>query len=248
MRTLTLDIETSPNLAYVWKLWKENIPLARLTDSGEVLCVSYKWHGKGRPQNLSAHRHGRAGMLQGVRDLLDQADAVVTYNGNSFDLPWLNGEFVREGILPPSPYQRIDLYRAVRRQFRFPSNKLEYVASELLGEGKVKHEGFELWTKCLAGDDAAWRRMIRYCNGDVALTERLYDHLLAWLPGHPNVGLYDASEMLACPRCGGSEIHRDGYYKSASRVYQRWQCAEGHWFRSTRCIAGTTASYQSVTS
>lgn len=236
---LVLDIETAPNVAYVWRLFKESIPLARLSESGEVLCVSYKWHGRGRPQNFSLHNHGKKGMLDGVHALLDKADGVIHYNGQNFDIPWIQGEFVREGMGPPSPFQHIDLLRTVRSQFRFPSNKLDYVAGELLGEHKASHEGFELWVKCMAGDEAAWRTMIRYCNKDVALTERLYDRLLPWIPGHPHVGLIDGLELTNCPQCGSGNVGRNGWSYTKLGQYQRWQCRDcGKWSRSGRRVVG----------
>ncbi|NIV35232.1 MAG: hypothetical protein GWN58_38990, partial [Anaerolineae bacterium] len=50
------------------------------------------------------------GMLEGAWELLDEADAVVHYNGKKFDIPTLNREFVKYGFTPPSPYKQIDLY------------------------------------------------------------------------------------------------------------------------------------------
>ena len=39
MKILLLDTETSPNTAFVWGLFNENIPLARLIDTSEVLYL-----------------------------------------------------------------------------------------------------------------------------------------------------------------------------------------------------------------
>ena len=84
-------------------------------------------------------------MLEGIHSLLDEADAVCHYNGTKFDMPTLNKEFLVHRMTPPPPMKQIDLLRVVKSQFRFPSNKLDYVAQRL-GLGKKKdHEGHTLW-------------------------------------------------------------------------------------------------------
>jgi len=79
-------------------------------------------------------------MIQAAHDLLSEADAVIHYNGNSFDMPWLHTEFLLAGMPPPEPYKNIDLLLAVRKRFRFVSNKLDYVTQAVGLEGKVHHE------------------------------------------------------------------------------------------------------------
>src|SRR5690349_14141247 len=98
MRILTLDIETSPSLAYVWKLWKENIPLQRLIETGEVICFAAKWYDQPDVMFHSIFHDGKDGMVQAAYELLSQADAVVTYNGKKFDMPHLNREFILSGL------------------------------------------------------------------------------------------------------------------------------------------------------
>ena len=84
-------------------------------------------------------------MPKGIHGLLNDADAVVHYNGTKFDIPTLNKEFLLHSFNPPSPYKQIDLLRVVRSNFRFPSNKLDYVAQRLNLGKKHEHEGHELW-------------------------------------------------------------------------------------------------------
>lgn len=42
MRILTLDLETSPNIAHVWGLWQQNVSLNQLMESTQVIS----WAGK----------------------------------------------------------------------------------------------------------------------------------------------------------------------------------------------------------
>ena len=111
MKILTLDIETAPNTANVWGLFKENIPLQRLTESGYILCWSAKWLGEKEIYFNSLHESNKEDMLQQIHNLLGEADSVVHYNGTRFDIPWLNREFAEVHFAPPAPYHQIDLLR-----------------------------------------------------------------------------------------------------------------------------------------
>jgi uncharacterized protein YprB with RNaseH-like and TPR domain len=162
LKILTLDIETSPSLAYVWRLFKENIPLQRLVDTGEVICVAAKWYGEDEVKFFSVHHDGKQEMLNAIYNLLSEADAVVTYNGKKFDIPHLNREFILAGMTPPSPYAQIDLYWTARQKFNFVSNKLDNIAKELGLGGKFVHAGFQLWIDCMNGDPEAWEEMKTY--------------------------------------------------------------------------------------
>jgi predicted RNA-binding Zn-ribbon protein involved in translation (DUF1610 family) len=150
-------------------------------------------------------------------------------------MPTINKEFVLNSFSPPSPYKQIDLLRVVRSNFRFPSNKLDYVSQRLgLGE-KVQHEGMALWTKCMKGDNDAWERMQEYNIQDVVLLESLYNKLLPWIKTHPNRNLF--SESAVCPTCGGSSIQKRGQAISLSGTYQRYQCRDcGSWSQGTKSL------------
>ncbi len=82
----------------------------------------------------SIQKSGKQKMLDSVHKLLDEADAIVHYNGSRFDIPILHKEFLLAGMPPPAPAKQIDLLQVARRQFRFVSNKLDYV-SQALGLG-----------------------------------------------------------------------------------------------------------------
>lgn len=240
MRILTLDIETAPNLAYVWGMWQQNVGLNQLSCPGYVMCMAAKWLGEADVLFLGGPTASdRATMLQQAHDLLSEADVVVTYNGNSFDLKHLNREFIQAGLQPPAPYISVDLLKEVRRHFRFASNKLDFVAGQLGLGHKVKHEGFELWLACLAGDPAAWKRMRTYNVQDVRLTEQLFERLRAWVK-LPHLALFsDALDTDSCVACAGTNLHPRGFSYTRSGRYQRYRCADcGKWNRGTRRVEG----------
>lgn len=232
MRILLLDIETAPNTAYVWGLWKQNVSISQLTDSSFVMCWAAKWLDEDEVV-YADFRGGKKKMLRQIHAMLSKADAVIHYNGRRFDIPTLNKEFLEQGLMPPAGYKQIDLLDTARKQFRFPSNKLEYVARALKLEGKRKHEGFELWIKCMAKDPEAWDTMQDYNIQDVAVLENVYHHFLPWIKGHPNVALHDEHDEHSCTKCGSDNVTKRGFVYTSVSKYQRYQCGDcGGWSRA----------------
>ena len=233
MKILLLDIESAPNTAYVWGLFKQNISISQIVDSSSMLCWAAKWLGEDEVMFKSI-LDGKKKMLKEIHSLLDKADAVVHYNGSRFDIPTLNKEFLEASMSPPAPYQQIDLLRTARQQFRFPSNKLDYVGRALgLGQ-KVSHEGFELWIKCMNKDKEAWERMEAYNKQDVILLEKVYYRFLPWIKGHPNRAIEENIGM-SCPHCGSHNLKRRGFNLTKAGKYQRYQCNDcGAWSSERR--------------
>ncbi len=246
MKILLLDIETAPNTAHVWGLWDQRIGLNQLLESSYTLCWAAKWYGKPKVMFDSRHQSSNKKMVLGIHKLLEEADALVHYNGTKFDIPTLNKEFLLEGLLPPSPSKQIDLLRVSRSRFRFPSNRLDYVANALGLGKKHKHEGHELWVKCMKGDPAAWAVMEKYNKQDVKLLEKVYDRFKPWIKGHPNHSLYE--DGLVCPTCSGSKYQRRGYSYTQAAKYVRYQCTScGSWFRGGRSLAkGPLGKFASI--
>jgi hypothetical protein len=228
-----LDIETAPNLAYVWGLWKQNIQIKAIAESSYVLCWAAKWHGEKEIFFDSVRDSDTKTMLAGAHELLEEADVVVHYNGKKFDIPTLNKEFLIHKLDPPSPYRQVDLLTVARSSFKFTSNKLDYV-SQMLGIGsKTKHAGYQLWLDCMAGKEQAWKKMERYNKNDVVLLEKVYRRLLPWVKNHPNRVIYD--DVKGCPRCGSKKFQRRGVARSLAVTYRRYQCNKcGGWFKGEK--------------
>ncbi len=239
MKILFIDIETSPGTGHVWGLFDQNIGLNQLVESSRMLCFAAKWLGESQTMFWSEFEHGRTEMLDAVHDLLTDADVVVHYNGRRFDIPIINRELLVAGYRPPAPYQQVDLLSAAKKYFRFMSNKLAYVSVALGLEGKVSHEGHGLWTKCMAGDAEAWRRMESYNRQDVVLTEQLYLRLLPWINNHPNRRLLGSPE--GCPNCGADQLRKEGFRITQVGKYQRYSCAGcGSWHTEGKRLEGTS--------
>jgi DNA polymerase elongation subunit (family B) len=231
-KILTIDIETAPNTVHTWGLFKQNVSVNQIVEPGYILCFAAKWLGDKEVISRSKWEHGYKEMLQVASDLITEADAIVTKNGKRFDLPWLQGEFIRNGVALPPPTTHIDLEETVRKQFRFASNKLEYIAPYLGVGRKVKHEGFELWTKVIDGNPTAQRKMMRYCVGDVRVTERLYLKIRPGIVNHPHMGFTPKRE---CGACGSAKVHVSKWRRTRAMRIQQLHCQScGSYFDGIR--------------
>ena len=103
MKILAIDIELTPCLAHVWQLWDVTVHLPQLIESASMLCFAARFLGERKIHFYSVHHDGREKMVQAAWNLLNEADALLTYNGKQFDGPHLNREFIELGMPPPSP-------------------------------------------------------------------------------------------------------------------------------------------------
>lgn len=243
MKILHLDIETMPNLVWGWGLFDQNFSLDQVKEPGWVACFSAKWHQQGKVMFHSEyHEGGREAMLRRAFDLLDECDALVTFNGDSFDIKHLNWEFHQAGLGIPAPYVSIDLRKTVRGRFRPMSGKLQHIVQQLDIGTKVDHDGFPLWRGWMEQDPKHVRLMEKYAKRDTALLEPLYEELLPWIHNAPNAALFDDLEGLRCPKhgCRSDDLEKRGFTYTQTSKRQRYQCrACGGWFTSGKAIKTT---------
>jgi hypothetical protein len=234
MKILLWDIETAPTEAYIWKLWKENIGVNQIINPGRVLCWSAMWYGEDEVYADACWHNDEKGMLENLHELLCQADATVTYNGNNFDQPTVNAGFLKYGLTPPAPSKSIDLYQVAKKNFRFLSNRMDYVAKWVGLEGKIDTGGFQLWADVLKEVPEAQEKMLDYNIQDVVVLSNLYEKLLPWIRNHPQAGHFaDDIDATVCPNCGSHKLQKRGLHHTKVFTYQRYQCVEcGTWSRS----------------
>lgn len=238
MRKLLLDLELAPNLATVWGLWGQNIAINQLINDSYVLTWSAKWHGSDDVEYSSLRFAEHEDMIRSIYDLINEADMVISYNGDRFDLKILNQEFLMCGLGPPRPYKSVDLLKTMKKNFRGTSNKLDYWLNKLSLGAKVKHRGHQLWLDCMNGKASAFKEMEEYNIGDVVELEKLYDYVLPWIPNHPVVGAYNGT--CSCPSCGGTKLRREGWRVTKTRKYRRFVCTEcGKWTHENKSEAIT---------
>lgn len=231
MKLLFLDIEISPSVVGAWGLWKQNINIDAIIGDSRVLTWAASWEGE---DNVLYHDGltDHSAMIHSIHSLLEEADYVCTYNGDRFDLKILNQEFLEAGLPPPSPYKSIDLLKTVKKNFRFTSNKLDYITGKLGLGNKIKHRGYQLWLDCMNGKKAAFKEMSEYNVQDVVLLEKLFYRLTPWIGG---LNRAMESGKHVCPRCGGNHLQHRGTRKTLLGTYERLQCTDcGGWMTGTQ--------------
>lgn len=234
-KILLLDIETAPNIAYVWGANKQYINPEWLAATGYILCWTAKWLGEDEVMFKRLQKGKPLSLLGPIHKMLNEAHVVIHYNGKKFDIPTLNKEFLLHGMAPPAPFKQVDCLLTMWNTFLFPANKLDYI-TKVLGIGeKIRHSGPQLWIDCMADKEEAWKRMEAYNRHDVTLLEKLYVRLLPWIKAHPNIGAMLG--VPACPNCGSEEFRRDGAHLAQVMKYERYQCGScNSWFRGTKTI------------
>lgn len=239
-KILLFDLETAPLLAYTFGVWQVNIGMDQIVEQPRVLCWSARWLGtKGNAVMFNSEfRTDSTTMLQELRDLLDEADVVVGYNSDRFDVPWTNEQFMVHGIELPSPYVQVDLFKLVKKHLKFPINKLDYVSLMLLGERKVQNRGIKLWIDCMNGDARAWKEMEKYAKKDTLLLEPLFNRLRPFVKSL-NYGLF-VDRDWACTHCGSENLQARGFRRTTAGKFQRYQCNDcGGWSTDPKRIATT---------
>jgi DNA polymerase elongation subunit (family B) len=237
-RILIFDLETAPNLAYVWDMYEQNVIANK--QERYILSVSYKWLHEKKVYSYALPDFklykkdptNDRELVKELRFLFDEADIVIAHNGNEFDIKMANAAFLRHGLRPPSPFRSIDTLKILRSNFRLNSNKLNDVG-ELLGIGeKVETGGWKLWEGCIRGDKSAWEKMVRYNKNDVILLEKVYLKLRGWMNQHPSLNSFSGVDN--CPSCGSDHLHARGWSYSNLSRRKRYQCQNcGRWSSGT---------------
>src|ERR1700722_5055268 len=164
MRKITFDIETKNTFQDAGS----NDPAAL---DISVVCI----HDSGDPEKGIAPtgNNGISSFLQAdfpkLWPILEQADMLITFNGDHFDIPLLNKYY--SGDL--TKIKSLDLLVEVRNSLG-RRIKLDSIAEATLGVKKSGHglDAIVWWQK------GEVDKIIKYCIDDVKLTKEIYDYAL----------------------------------------------------------------------
>jgi len=250
LNLIALDIETAPALVWSFGLFNQNHGIDQIEEDPYILGFSVQRYGK--PVKWYDCRDEKT-MYDELFKALDEADVLVGWNSDSFDVKWIEGELKLRGYPAPSPTHLVDLMKHFRRRSRFISKKLAYVSQRLLGDTKVPHQGFrDLWWPIISPKateeerNKAWTRMKRYGLKDTALMFPILEEVIGWikLPVRMRSNPYEET----CPNCGSTHVRRKGYRRSGNFDKQRYQCQNdgcGKWWTER---VGIRISETSITS
>lgn len=239
MKILHVDLETSYVIGAVWGMYDQNV--ASILQNWYILGFGYSWnhlssvHWVGMsdfPKQYKQDHTNDYKVIEELHRLLDEADVIVAHNAKGFDVKKIKGRFLFHGFPPPSHYHVLDT-KQLAKQFGSISNKLDDLSAQYLGERKMKNDGIDLWTRCMARyiDEKAWKQMATYCKKDVVLLKRWYQKILPWIDSHPDWNVYEDMKD-ACPNCGSSRTVKNGHLYTLKKKYQSYLCRNcGHQFK-----------------
>jgi predicted RNA-binding Zn-ribbon protein involved in translation (DUF1610 family)/DNA polymerase elongation subunit (family B) len=230
-KVLIFDIETSHTeyQTRVFSPWNQNLRPDDIIKPWYILCWSAKWLFEDEIYNAKcSKKEVKKGddkrIAQALWNMIDEADVVIAHNLNKFDRKIAQTRFLKNGMYLPSPYQTIDTLLHARKQFKIPSNRLDYLG-EYLGVGRKLETEKGLWDKVEDGDEGAMERMQSYCDVDVELLERVYLELRPFIQPHPNLGLFIENNFdQTCPSCGGNHLSVIGEYATTVNTYDAYRC------------------------
>lgn len=229
-KILIFDIETKPMKVWAWGLFDQNIGLEQIIEDWSVLSWAAKWVGSDEVlyQDLSNQNDYTKDelIICGIWELLNEADVVITQNGISFDVPKLNGKFLKYKLGATSNYKHIDTLR-IKRKLGLTSKKLAY-STEYYNEkykklDHAKYSGFKLLAECLKGNQEAWAEMKLYNIHDVLALEELYFNHLISFDKTINYGVYTGAKD-SCPNCGGVDLVELDYSFTKTGAFQQYRC------------------------
>lgn len=221
-KILVFDIERLPGLAKVWSPRTDYVAPRNFVEWPRLLCADARWYGRKDHEFVSEWADGHDGMVRRLWTLFDEAEIVVGFNSDRFDIPHLRTDWLTLGLRPPRPWKSVDLYKVVK-QFGFESKSLDSVTRRLGRPGKQLSYSMDLAEACVRGDEKARKKMQRYNAGDVELTEWLYDRLRPWIHNHPMIGPLGSDAK--CNRCGSDQLDREqGTYRAVVIDYVLYRC------------------------
>jgi hypothetical protein len=243
-KILFLDIETAPDVVWVWGVYQQNA--ISVKENWYILSYAAKWRGDRDVMvrglcDLEGYRGGsdlEYDLIREIWEFLDEADIVIAHNGADFDVKKINAKFIEHGMDPPSPYKVVDTKRDLVRVAKFSSHRLDWLSKQFQLGSKIPTD-FSIWEGCMRGDLHSWRKMLEYNAHDVALLEKLYDRINPWID-QPNAANYNEDLVCVNPGCGSKDVVKRGFSYAKTRVYQRYRCNKcGTWSRSVNSVCGT---------
>ena len=228
-KILWYDVETTPLLAYVWRLGEQVVghhQLAKQWSQYHIICVSYAWDD-GKPAKTIHWGYTQQDSARVIREfdkIVKQADVAIGKNSDRFDVRHINAQrFIHN--LPPLPEWANftdDVEKQLRKHFIFPSMSLDYISKELGLGGKVKMQ-FSDWIDIVEiQNEKSFQKMLAYNRKDVEDTRAI------WLKIQPHVTpkLNQATFYgdFRCTNCGSQDLVKDGVRYKGKTVYQTFRC------------------------
>lgn len=232
--TAFFDVETSPNKGLFWRAgYKLNISTEQITQERSLLSAAWKYRNKKRVYGVKSkvYRDGSICDEKLVRTLTDgllDAELLVGHNGDKFDIRWVNGRALINGLPKLAPVRTVDTLKVARKYFDLNSYRLDYLARLLGLEPKLATE-YGLWKDICTGRDRDGKKlayMLLYNKHDVVLLEDVYN-ILERYNDSPVIANQVDDDNPRCPFCKTKKVpQKRGKFLNLKTWRQRYQCRE----------------------
>lgn len=222
-KILLFDIETSPNLAYVWGLGKQYVGYTQLAKEKKITCICYKWLGKDKIYSLKMDmsKHDLMSydddsdkeMINNFIEVYNSADNAIGHNALKFDKGTIRARLIKHGCKDLYPIILDDTYLQSTPIY-FNCHKLDYL-SRYFELGRKADHPYDLWTDIMQGSNKALNDTVRYCKQDVILLEKVYNKLAPYIKLKFNRSIH-AEDPNICPSCGSNNLKKDGVLMTSS--------------------------------
>lgn len=216
-KRLFYDIETSYNIGSFWRSgYNMTITPENIIHERAIICVSYKWEGENKVHTLKWDKGCDKELVTSFMKIMEEADELVGHNIDRYDTKFMRTRALKHGIPTLPKYTSTDTLKIARKYFNFNSNKLNYIAEFLGLGGKLKHSGFQMWNDIIHNTvlgigtkkacKKSLKKMIKYCEKDVLLTEEVFIKLYKHAEHTTHYGVINNDDKVSCVGCGSKDL------------------------------------------
>jgi len=208
IKRLFFDIETSPMIVYSWRTgYKINISTENIIEDWKIICISYKWEHEDTVKNLRWDKNKcDKQMLIDFINIMNEADECIAHNGDRFDIKKIRTRCLFHRIPMFPKYRSLDTLKKAKSGFNFNSNRLDYIAKFLGVGAKLEHDGFDMWVKCVNGDETALDKMVEYCDMDIIVLQDVFHAMQNYILNNTHTGTHNNKLKCSCPNCSSNDI------------------------------------------
>ena len=156
-------------------------------DYGSVLVMTGKRYGQ-KPISYRIDQAGKdRAVVKAAKEMLEDADAWISYYGKGFDVLMLNARLMRWGLKPLEKRPHLDMYWQLKSKVKISRRSQGHYLSWLNVEdkdgGAQRKMGVsaDVWAQVSSNPRKYMPEMVRRCESDVRGLEALYDRTKAFI-------------------------------------------------------------------
>ncbi len=246
-KILLWDIETSLLLGAFFRQWDMSVPYTMVFQEWFIISAQYKWLNESKTHVIALTDKDNSKrfkrdfsddylITKKLRDLLDEADMVVHFNGNHFDWMKFKAKMIYHKLKPCRRPKMIDLFLEAKSS-KFTSNKMGDLCDYLgLKNKKATHKTGEWLLATLPyGTFRKGRQVIKvnkknkrgainhiaheYGLYDIPSMQDFYLAIRPYMHRHVNMNGFYIDGIDRCTNCASSDLSPHGQNGHGKKQY-----------------------------